>query len=237
MPMWRWAIGGLVAAAVAIGIYWWHSQPEPVIKGPHKDPERVAVQQVKMFEGKELARQQLLGGLALAPGQGFPASLPWAPLHHIGTSGLYPLESLLHQQPVLFLEWCQAKYKSEVKGYTCIFCKQERVKGKLLKAEKIDIHFREEPFSVHMHFLKGGSAQKVVYPDGDNQENLAARPNFPSFLLVSRKIDGAEAMQSSRFPISHFGIYKGTESTLASMRRAQARDALHIRYEGVYKVP
>jgi hypothetical protein len=236
MHMRRWAMGGLVAAT-AVGIYWWHSQPEPVNEGPRRDDQKVDNHPARIFEGKELARQQLLGSLALASGQGFPASLPWKPLHHIGTSGLYPLESLLHHQPVLFLEWCQTKYTSEVKGYTCIFCKQERVKGKLLPAEKIEVHFREEPFSVHMHFLQGGSAKKVVYPDGDNHDNLAARPNFPSFILVSRAIKGAEAMQNSRFPINQFGIQKGAESTLASMHRAQARGALHLRYDGVYKVP
>jgi len=237
MHMRRWALGGLVAAAVAIGIYWWHSQPEQVIEGPRRGDVKVADEPVKIFKGKELARQQLLGSLALGSGQGFPASLPWAPLHHIGTSGLYPLEGLLHHQPVLFLEWCQAKYTNEVSGYTCTFCKQERVQGKLLPAEKIEVHFREEPFSVHMHFLQGGSATKVIYPDGVKQDYLAARPNFPNFILVSRAIKGAEAMQNSRFPISQFGIAKGAQSTLASMHRAQARGALHIRYDGVYKVP
>ena len=51
----RWALGGLVAAAVAIGIYWWHSQPEQVIEGPRRGDVKVADEPVKIFKGKELA--------------------------------------------------------------------------------------------------------------------------------------------------------------------------------------
>ena len=232
--MQRWALGVLLAA-VGITIYWWRSQPPPVNEGPHKAPEHVESKRPPL-EGNELTRHELLAALAQMPGQGFPAAVPWAPLHSVGGKGLYSLETLLHFHPILFLEEFQAIYANEVKCYTCIFRKQERVKGKLLPAERIEVHFNEEPFNVHMHFLEGGTATKVIYPDGENYENLAARPRFPSFFVVSRAIKGAEAMQSSRFPISQFGIQKGTESTLASMHRAKARGALHVRYDGIYRV-
>ncbi|MCS7045005.1 MAG: DUF1571 domain-containing protein [Gemmataceae bacterium] len=233
----RILVGGLILAAAAVAILFWHSRPPRGDDDPHRDPEKVASPTSLVFTGDALTRQRLLGALALVPGHGIPASYPWVSIHEIGDRGLFPLEALLHYDPVAFLESCQAKYRREVTGYTCTFRKQERVKGKLLDPEKIEIHFRENPFAVHMHFLQGGSAQKVVYPDGDNYDNLAARPRFPSFFAVSRKIDGPDAMKASRFPINQFGIAKGTESTLDSMRRAQARGALYVRYEGVFKVP
>lgn len=228
----------LLLAVAGITIYWWRSQPPPGV-------ERERVQDIKVelarpvFQGKELVRQELLGGLAFTTASGFPSSIPWAPLHDVAKEGVFPLEILLHYHPILFLEECQASYKEKVKGYTCTFHKQERVKGTLLKPDKISIHFCDEPFSVHMHFLEsGGQAHKVVYPDRGDRVRLAARPKGPiaGLLVLSKEIDGSEARESSRFPISQFGIYKGTESTVASMRRAKARGELHVRYDGVFKV-
>lgn len=228
----------LLLAVVGITIYWWQSQPPPAIEQERKEETRV--EQIRqVFEGQDLVRQQLLAGLAFTQSSGFPGTIPWAPLHDVAKEGVFPLEILLHYHPVLFLEECQARYKEKVKGYTCTFHKQERVKGKLLNPDKIDIHFCDEPFSVHMHFLEsGGRAHKVVYPDGGDRDKLAARPKgaIAGLLVLRKEINGAEAQESSRFPISQFGIYKGTESTLASMKRAKARGELHVRYEGVFKV-
>lgn len=229
----RWALG-LILVAGGITIYWWRSQPPALHEGPIAPPEQV--KPAIVFKGDDLTRQELLAALGQIPGQGFPASYAWAPLESIGRKNLYTLETLLHYHPILVLEMCQAKYANEVSGYTCVFRKRERVKGKLLDPEKIDIHFCEKPFSVHMHFLAGGSASKVVYPDGTNYDNLAARPRFPSILVVSRAINATDVMQSSRFPINNFGIQKGTESTLQSMYKASASGALHVRYEGIFKV-
>lgn len=228
----------LVIAAAGGGYYWWNKQPEPVVERPRESDQQV--KPAVVFKGTELDRQELLAGLAIMPGQGFPASVPWSPLEHIGKNKLVTLESLLHHDPILVLEWCRAKYASEVKGYTCTFCKQERVKGKLLKAEKIDVHFCQEPFSVHMHFVEGGGrAAKVIYPDGADMKTLVARPKGAvlGVLTIRQAVDSSEAKDSSRFPITEFGIDKGTESTIASMTKARARGALHVRYEGVYNVP
>src|SRR5689334_10636747 len=132
----RWALV-ILLAAVGITIYWWRSQPPPLNEGPAKPPEQV--KPAIVFQGDELTRQELLAALAQMPGQGFPASYAWAPLEFIGRKKLYTLETLLHYDPVQFLEECQAKYASEVKGYTCTFRKQERVKGHLLPPEKIEV--------------------------------------------------------------------------------------------------
>ncbi len=147
------------------------------------------------------------------------------------------LEKLLQSEPLVFLDQCFEKCTKEVRSYTCTFRKRERVQGKLRDPERIEIHFRQEPFSVHMHWLEGGGAARtVLYVDGANDGKLLARPKFPSFMTVSREIDGPDAKQTSRFPISRFGMHKGLEGTLASMHRAAERGALHLKYEGTYKV-
>ena len=141
----------LVALLAVVGttIYWWQSQPPPAVEKEREKDVKVEQAQI-VFQGKELVRQELLGGLAFTTASGFPSSIPWMPLHKVAEKGVFPLEILLHYHPILFLEECQARYKEEVKGYTCTFYKQERVKGVLLKQDKIDIHFCDEPFRVHM---------------------------------------------------------------------------------------
>ena len=53
------------------------------------------------------------------------------------------MERLARDNPVEFLEACVKRYQRTVKGYTCTLQKQERINGRLLGSEVIDIAFRE----------------------------------------------------------------------------------------------
>jgi hypothetical protein len=203
----------------------------------NEDAKRVVAAPQRVIEGVDLVRQEILAGIALAPTQGFPGNLAWYPMIQIGQRDLYPLENLLHFQPLLFLEMCLERYEREIQGYSCVFRKRERIKGKLLPLEKLEVHFREKPFSVYMNWLEGASlAQKVLFVRGDNSGKMLARPRFLP-LVVTRDIDGADAKGGSRYTIDQFGIGLGTERTLTSMRAAQARGALHLQYKGLFQEP
>src|SRR5262249_8161213 len=83
-----------------------------------------------------------------------PSTLPDA-----DKDGKLPSQSemgkLAGSNPVAFLKACLARYNREVKGYSLIFQKQERIGGKLEKKELLDVKFREKPFSVYMRWLEG----------------------------------------------------------------------------------
>jgi uncharacterized protein DUF1571 len=236
MPMRRLMV--LLAGAVA-GIaawYWWGPQP-PAQVVPLGKQERVEQRAPLVLTEKGRTRQELLAALACAPGQGLN-SIPWSPLFQVGSKGLFPLEILLHYEPILFLEDCLARYEDEVTGYATTFLKQERIQGKLQPLEKVDVHFREEPFSVHMKWLEGARlAAAALYVEGQNNDMIIVRPRLLPFTTVSRVKDGADAKSSGRYTIDQFGIYLGTQRTVQSMRDAQKRGDLHVRYEGLYKVP
>jgi hypothetical protein len=193
-----------------------------------------------VFEHEELLRGELVASLALATPQPFPGSIPWAPMHEIGTKGLYPVDFLMHYHPPLFLEMCLERYKREVRGYSTKFIKRERIGGKLEPLEKLEVHCREQPFSVYMNWLEGAKlAQKVLYVEGENNGKLLARGKglLAGLGVFAKDVDSAEAKKTGRYTIDQFGPYLGTKRTVAAMHNAEMRGALHVAYQGLYKVP
>jgi len=175
----------------------------------------------------------LVGSLGLMPSAGVPAGMPWYAFYQIGKKDLFPLENILIYQPSLFFQMCLDRYDQDIQGYTCLFCKQERVKGKLLKAEKILVDFREKPFSVRFEWKEGkGLASKVLYVDGENEGNMLVR----AFLILRKDPEGDQAMASSRFSIKKYGVRHGLQSTVNSVTKAEAAGRLHLKYDGQFKV-
>lgn len=201
------------------------------------EEERVLAKPTILFKGTDLHRQNLIGTLALAAPQPFPAAVPWGPMHALGANGLYPVDFLLHYHPVPFLEMCLEKYERDVKGYSCTFHKQELIGDKLQKLEILKVHFREQPFSVFMEWIEGARlAKRALYVAGENNNKLVARPFITFLPPQERDVDGPDAKKSGRYTIAQFGMHLGTKRTVASMKLAQARGALHVRYEGLVKV-
>jgi hypothetical protein len=160
---------------------------------------------------------------------------PWAAFYQIGKKDLIPLEKLLNEQPLKFFQMCLDKYDREIQGYSVLFCKQERVNKVLLKKERIFVHFREKPFSVHFNWQEGaGLARKVYYAEGENNGNMRVRPIIG--WIMSKDPEGAEAMSNSRFSIKKFGVRNGLQSTVNSMTKAKEAGRLNVKYLGEFKV-
>jgi hypothetical protein len=154
------------------------------------------------------------------------------------------IEEILRDQPngaIRFLQLSLERYEREVQGYSCILVKKERVEGKLLPMEKTECYFKEKPFSVYMNWLAGvGEAQRVLYVQGENKDKMLARPAGFIYGLagvLAFNPDTPKARKAGRYLVTQFGIKLGSERTLKAMLAAQARKALFVRYEGVFKVP
>ncbi len=208
----------------------------------HEQKVRPGVTPAPPVSDQERLGRELVAALALAPGQGFPTSLPWDPLHHIGARGGFPLENLLHARPVDFLQLCLDRYDREVHSYTCTFVKKERIAGKLYPPEKdqyevIHVAFREEPFSVFFDWVaKPKLASRVLYVEGQNDDKMLARPFVRLLPVMTRAVDSPDAKSSGRYTIAEFGLGKAMRRTVKAMRAAEARGALHLRYEGKVKL-
>jgi hypothetical protein len=159
-----------------------------------------------------------------------PAAADKSPL-----PGKADMERLARTNPVGFLEQCLRRYDRDVRGYTAILRKQERIDGKLQKTEVIEVAFRERPYSVYLHWLENPhQADALAYVEGENGGNMLVRPSLGLLrsLIVQRDPEGDEVRQSGRYTLKQFGIKKGMERTLAGWRAAQKKGELHVAYEG-----
>jgi hypothetical protein len=151
-----------------------------------------------------------------------------------------PGHALPDADPFVFLEKCLERYDREVLGYNAILWKQERIDGRLQNPELVKVHFRERPFSVFMRWLQGArNAQCALFVEGQNDNKVLALPYglLAHLGIFEKSPTGPEASQSSRYPISEFGLKKGTERVLKHWRMARAEGKLHVEYVGLFRVP
>ncbi len=197
-------------------------------------------QQLEVHWNSPRLRQDLLASLACTPCAGFPANLSWAALQRVGGDGLYPLDYVLHHDPALFLQMCLERYHGKVKGYSGTFRKRECLLGKLQPPEKIDIHFREQPFSVFMHWKQGARrVERSLYVAGENNSQALVRP--AGFLraigVIAKDPESNEARRESRYTLKEFGLGIGMQRTIDGMLEARRNQALFVTYQGICRLP
>lgn len=126
------------------------------------------------------------------------------------------------------------RHGREVRGYTAVLHKHERIGGQLVPPEVVEVAFREEPHSVRLNWLKGARrAGTVLYVQGENNNKVLVKPAGllgSMFGIVERGPDSDDARQSGRYPLPEFGIRRGMERILATWVAAQKRQALHVEY-------
>jgi hypothetical protein len=149
------------------------------------------------------------------------------------------MKRLAREDPIAFLENCLRRHQGQVKGYTAILEKQERINGKLMPKEVIEVHFREEPHSVHLRWLEGARrAQQALYVQGENNGMMLARPTgrLLGLLLLERDPDSDEAREGGRYSLKEFGLRKGTERVLKAWKAARANGGLFVELLGEEKL-
>lgn len=179
---------------------------------------------------------------------------PKAPASAAGTTapavvdGGAPLPDAAHlekeaaENPVAFLEDCLRRYAREIKGYHCTMQKQERIDGRLQSREIVDVLYRNQPHSALLHWKEGArKAEAALFVEGENNGKMLARPTgvlarTVAGNVVERDVEGSDARASGRYPLTQFGIRKGTERTLKAWKAAQDRGQLDVKYLGVQKI-
>lgn len=107
---------------------------------------------------------------------------------------------------------------SEVRDYTCVLVKRERVHGKLLPYQYMYAKVRHSrvmdgkqvPFSVYLKFLAPEDLQgrEVLYVEGQNDGKIIAKKGGLRFSYITTQLDPTSdlALEDNRYPITEFGF-------------------------------
>ena len=131
-----------------------------------------------------------------------------------GAEERHPLLPIIQQAEVAYRD-----VQQNVRDYSCIMVRRERVNGRLGNHEFIYAKVRnrrvrngelEVPFSVYMRFLKPKkvAGREVLFVEGQNDGEMFVRNGGIRFAFVTTRLDPNSdlAMSENRYPITEFGI-------------------------------
>lgn len=143
------------------------------------------------------------------------------------------------------LQWAikgRERVDREIRDYTCILIKRERVDGRLQDRQFMFAkvrHRREDagrliPFGVYLKFYSPGNVRdrEVLFVEGENDGKLVAKNGGDRFAFVTTtlKPDSALAMRDNRYPITQIGV-KNLISELVEVARDEIlSDGSDVRY-------
>lgn len=116
-----------------------------------------------------------------------------------------------------------------VKDYTATFHKQERVKGRLLPAETMQLKFRK-PFGVYLRWAGAFAGREALFVRGWNEDKIRAHQgSFPD-MTVNLRPDASLAMRGNRHPITQLGFGEVIKLMVRDARLSEARPQDGVRY-------
>ena len=149
----------------------------------------------------------------------------------------HPLKPL-----VIWAEEAEQKLEQDVKDYTCIMVKRERVNGQLLPREYMLAKVRHEqvedgkiviPFGIYLSFEhpKHLVGREVLFVKGENDDNILVRQGgrFLPSLTVSLDPTSMLAMNGNRHPVTEFGIQRFLQRMAKFGRDEMAFDECEVK--------
>lgn len=103
---------------------------------------------------------------------------------------------------------CQQRF-TNVRDYTCVFVKEERIGNALSPPTTIEAKFRVEPFSVYFRWMQPDAGKEAIFVDGQFDNRIVSHSTgFTKALTGTVKLDpdGSIARRDSRHSIREAGI-------------------------------
>lgn len=185
----------------------------------------------------------LASGLGSLPSSPPPrAAVGQAPVE-LAAAARAALVELAQRDPMALVRIGHERYHQTIRGYRCLFIKQERLGRKLSEVQEIEVRYREEPQSIYMLWRKNpDGARRALFIDSpeflDEQGRRLARiePNGAVARLfvkdIKLPVDGPDARKASRRTIDEFGFLSTIELLLRYNAIAAERGVLDLRYDG-----
>lgn len=155
-------------------------------------------------------------------------------------------EHLIRTNPLAALYEARDRHRLAVRDYTCTFVKQEMLESGMSEEQEIQVLFRQEPYSVVMHWVRNpGLAERVVYvknrwidPDADDPDEREMAVCQPGPILaklvrsIKQPIRGERARDASRRYIDEFGFGRSLDLLIQYSDLAKKRNELSLTFRG-----
>jgi len=155
-------------------------------------------------------------------------------------TGLEPSrhEAILNLNPDwVFLEIGLRRY-AELKDYTCIYYKQERLGDELQGVETILLKYREKPKAIYMKWLDGPwKGREMIYNETLSQDKVRVRESgFLGVIPIWIHYTSPIAMRGTNHPAIEVGLKFMLELNLREYKKAFANKELARKNHGIQTV-
>lgn len=191
-----------------------------------------------------------VGAWALWPSPSFVPDV--VPVHAAGDLPAPPADrfaELAATDPVAMFDACLSKYQREVKGFSAVLVKRERVGGKLHPPEKVrlavwgDVPGPDEKTATHVRMIwdEGAKGDGLGILEKKVQGVLYVEPAAATKMTLYRPgallnlpvgIKDAKARESSRYCVTDAGLYRGMLRTYAAWKARKEAGELVTEYVG-----
>ncbi len=100
---------------------------------------------------------------------------------------------------------------ANVRDYTCVFIKRERIKNQLQGSETLAMKVRREPFSVYLRYLKPDdkAGTEAIFVRGQNDNKVVAHSVGLQRFAGTLRLDPTSdwAMSGNRYPVTEAGLH------------------------------
>lgn len=140
---------------------------------------------------------------------------------------------------IQLLEWAMSRYKKNIRDYSAVLHKQERIKGKLRPPQEIAVWFKEAPFSLVMKWRKNPVVvDKLLYVEKNEENNhMYVHPTgiFSWIKSVEKQPHCKEAISNGLRTCDQFGFYRSMQ-ILEDMYKSVPQQKIKTKYLGPSKV-
>jgi len=157
-----------------------------------------------------------------------------------------PLDKLIRSHPLAAMIELRDRHVHEVKDYGCSMVKQELLPSGMSAEQEMNVKFRQEPYSVMMHWVRnGGLANRVIYVKGrwteqdaeskDQRDLALCQPGAVAQMFlksIKMPIHGSMAKRTARRSIDEFGFKRTLDLLIKYCEVAESRGELRLEYRG-----
>lgn len=208
---------------------------DPSVRPASTLPELTAAQSnAAQSNAAQSTATQLTAAPSSADQSRRPAGLENSPFDVVEVPGEHPL-----MPSIRLAEQGLAEIDTNIRCYTAVVTKTERIAGVVGEPQQMAIKVRHEPFSVHMKFIQPFAGREVLYNPARNEGKLVALEGSGwkrRFGKIKLDPNGSLAMTGQRYPITNMGVRFLTTELLKIAKNDIQYAECSVRYSSNAKI-